>query len=153
LGWLGLGRSASGISHVILPQKSSDDVLDLIGTTNARQHNNAFINLKQRLIRYLDGATVDFHDKLDLSKATAFQKLVWQAAQTIPHGQTKSYGWIAAQIGKPNAAKAVGQALGRNPIPILIPCHRVIAGGGKLGGFFCGLDIKKLLLEIENKDI
>jgi methylated-DNA-[protein]-cysteine S-methyltransferase len=74
---------------------------------------------------------------------------VWLATQKILHGETRSYGWIAGQLGKPEAARAVGQALGRNPLPIIVPCHRVVSGNGGLGGFTGGLDMKKYLLELE----
>jgi methylated-DNA-[protein]-cysteine S-methyltransferase len=149
LGWIGLTGSQAGISRVILPRKTPDDVLAAINPTNARHDKNAFADLAQRLIQYFDGDTVAFPDNLDLSQATAFEHTVWQATQAIPYGQTRSYGWIAAQIGKPNAARAAGQALGRNPIPIIIPCHRVIASNGKLGGFSGGLDMKQTLLDVE----
>jgi methylated-DNA-[protein]-cysteine S-methyltransferase len=150
-GWIGLTGSTAGVSQVILPQQSPDDVLILINATNARQDKNAFSDLIQRLMRYFNGEIIQFMDQLDLSKATTFEKLVWQAARQIPRGQTRSYGWIAKRIGKPNAARAVGQALGRNPIPILIPCHRVISSNGELGGFTGGIDIKQTLLNLEKK--
>ncbi len=86
---------------------------------------------------------------LDLSQGTAFQQGVWLALQNIASGQTRSYGEIAAELGKPGAARAVGAACGANPIPVLIPCHRVLAAGGKLGGFSGGLEWKRLLLERE----
>ena len=149
LGWMGLARSKAGINRVILPQKSHGDVLRLLEPTNARRNKNAFANLIQRLIRYFDGDTVNFAGKLDLNHATVFEKKVWQAAQAITYGQTRSYGWIAKRIGKPNAARAVGQALGRNTCPILIPCHRVISSNGGLGGFSGGIDLKQTLLNLE----
>jgi len=149
LGWMGLTRSEAGVSRVILPQKSRDDVLRLLEPTNAQHDKNAFADLARRLIRYFDGEQVDFVDKIDLSRATVFEKQVWLAAQSIPCGQTRSYGWIAKRIGKPSAARAVGQALGRNPIPILIPCHRVVRSNGQLGGFSGGIDMKQTLLAIE----
>jgi len=74
---------------------------------------------------------------------------VWQATRLIPYGETRSYLWVAVQIGKPGAARAVGQALGRNPLPVIIPCHRVIASDGGLGGFTGGLVMKRRLLELE----
>ena len=80
---------------------------------------------------------------------TAFQKSVWREMRSIPLGETVSYGEIADAIGKPRAARAVGQACGANPIPLLIPCHRVLASGGQLGGFSGGLDWKRRLLAIE----
>jgi len=86
---------------------------------------------------------------LDLSAGTEFQKNVWNALQKISLGETKSYGEIARQIGKPRAVRAVGGACGANPIPVLVPCHRVLAANKKLGGFSVGLDWKRTLLAQE----
>lgn len=80
---------------------------------------------------------------------TPFQRRVWSALQTIPYGQTTSYGAIATQIGSPSAVRAVGAANGANPIPIIIPCHRVIGANGSLTGFGGGLDRKRFLLDLE----
>jgi len=147
---MGLTGSQAGISRVILPRKTPDDVLAVLNPTNARHDKNAFADLAQRLIQYFDGETVEFFDKLDLNDATAFELSVWQTAQTIPYGQTRSYGWIAKRIGNPNATRVVGQALGRNPIPIIVPCHRVISSNGKLGGFSGGIGMKQILLGLED---
>jgi O-6-methylguanine DNA methyltransferase len=86
---------------------------------------------------------------LDLSAGTEFQKRVWDALRKISVGETKSYGEIARQIGKPRAVRAVGGACGANPIPVLVPCHRVLAANKKLGGFSGGLDWKRNLLKRE----
>jgi methylated-DNA-[protein]-cysteine S-methyltransferase len=88
---------------------------------------------------------------LDMSLVPAFHRRVYEAARTIPPGMTLSYGEIAAQIGAPGAARAVGQALGRNPFPIVVPCHRVLAAGGKIGGFSAqgGVATKRRMLAIE----
>ena len=80
---------------------------------------------------------------------TPFQKRVWRALARIPFGQTRSYGEVAAAIGAPKAARAVGAACGANPLPLFVPCHRVLAAGGALGGFSGGLVIKKKLLRVE----
>jgi len=80
---------------------------------------------------------------------TTFQKQVWNALLTIPYGETRTYSGLANQIGAPRAVRAVGAANGRNPIPIIIPCHRVIGASGKLVGFGGGLDWKRLLLDLE----
>jgi O-6-methylguanine DNA methyltransferase len=88
---------------------------------------------------------------LDISAGTAFQQRVWLALQRIPLGQTKSYGEIAAEIGSPKAVRAVGGACGANPIPLLIPCHRVLAANDELGGFSGGLDWKLRLLAAEKR--
>lgn len=86
---------------------------------------------------------------LDLAAGTPFQQSVWRALQQIPVGQTRSYGEIARAIGKPKGVRAVGGACGANPIPILVPCHRVLAANGKLGGFSGGLNWKRRLLARE----
>ena len=86
---------------------------------------------------------------LDLAGGTEFQRAVWAAMREIPAGQTRSYGEIARLIGKPKAVRAVGGACGANPIPVLVPCHRVLAANQKLGGFSSGLDWKRRLLERE----
>jgi methylated-DNA-[protein]-cysteine S-methyltransferase len=92
---------------------------------------------------------------LDLSRGTAFQQRVWRALLQIPAGETRSYGEIAEAVDAPGAARAVGAACGANPIPVIVPCHRVLAAGKKLGGFSAGLKWKQLLLEREGvaKDI
>jgi methylated-DNA-[protein]-cysteine S-methyltransferase len=86
---------------------------------------------------------------LDLSAGTAFQQCVWRAMLKIQPGWTRSYGEIARAIGKPRAVRAVGGACGANPIPVLVPCHRVLAANGKIGGFSSGLDWKRTLLAHE----
>lgn len=80
---------------------------------------------------------------------TDFQRRVWQTLGTIPYGQTISYGELAARVGKPSASRAVGAANGRNPLPIVLPCHRVIGANGSLTGFGGGLPVKRFLLELE----
>ena len=82
-------------------------------------------------------------------QGTEFEQTVWKALQTIPHGETRSYGDIARQIGQPSACRAVGHANNQNPISIIIPCHRVIGANGKLTGYAGGLTIKQYLLELE----
>jgi len=87
---------------------------------------------------------------IDLSGGTAFQQALWQALLSIPQGATCTYGELAAAIGKPSAVRAVGTAIGRNPISILIPCHRVLGGQGQLTGYAGGLWRKQALLQLEN---
>lgn len=104
----------------------------------------------ERLKAYLSGHRTTFPDKLDLSQATHFQHEVWEKTRLIPYGETRSYAWVAEQIKKPRAMRAVGQALGKNPIPIIVPCHRVVASDGKLGGFGGGVEMKRHLLSLES---
>ena len=143
--------SKAGILAATLPQTARQKAFDLLGeqAKQATFSPDALSSLTQRFQDYYSGKKTMFPDALDFSGATEFQRQVWQAAQQIPHGETRSYGWIAKQIGKPQAARAVGQALGKNPFLIIVPCHRVIAGDGTLGGFGCGLPAKQKLLKLE----
>lgn len=103
---------------------------------------------RRQLLEYLAGERQTFD--LPLAPAgTPFQRGVWQALQTIPYGQTRSYGDIARQIGRPKAFRAVGMANHENPIPIFIPCHRVVGSDGSLTGYAGGLELKKALLGLE----
>jgi O-6-methylguanine DNA methyltransferase len=97
---------------------------------------------------YFSGRLLDFDLPLEFD-GTAFQRSVWKALTRIPYGETRTYGDIAGNIGKPGAVRAVGNANGRNNLPILVPCHRVIAAGGKLGGYSAGVELKKSLLAHE----
>ncbi len=101
------------------------------------------------LERVLAGRAPGSLPPLDLSAGTEFQRSVWNALRQIPTGKTRSYADVARAIGRPRAVRAVGQACGANPIPVLIPCHRVLAAHGKLGGFSGGLDWKRRLLARE----
>lgn len=130
---------------------SNEEVLESIHTDypEAVESVEVFGDLPSRLVRYLDGERGMFNDSLDLSDLTGFQRAVLEAARAIPYGEVMSYGWLAQQVGKPKAARAVGQALARNPVPIVVPCHRVVGGDGSLTGFSGGLKMKRRLLEIE----
>jgi len=111
---------------------------------------NSWLCLTERALKQaLAGKTPDRLPPLDLSSGTEFQRSVWNALRKIPSGQTKSYAQVAQSIDRPGAVRAVGQACGANPIPVVIPCHRVLAAGGKLGGFSGGLDWKRKLLSRE----
>ena len=150
-GWISILGSKAGLRAVTLTQNTQQQAFDELG----KQVNQAilspdfFIQVTEEFQHYYSGEKTAFNNKLDFSKATLFQRLVWEATRLIPYGETRSYGWVANQIGKPHAARAVGQALNKNPFPIIVPCHRVIAGDGKLGGFGGGLEMKQKLLKLE----
>jgi methylated-DNA-[protein]-cysteine S-methyltransferase len=110
----------------------------------------AFCDAVDQLDAYFAGKLTDFDLELDL-RGTEFQQGVWKALLTIPYGETRSYGEIAEQIGAPGSARAVGLANGRNPIAIVVPCHRVIGSGGSLTGYGGGLERKRTLLELEKR--
>jgi methylated-DNA-[protein]-cysteine S-methyltransferase len=104
--------------------------------------------LQSQLDEYFAGERLVFHLPLDLA-GTAFQKRVWTQLLAVPFGTTASYGAQARAIGQPNAVRAVGSAIGRNPVSIVVPCHRVVAGDGALTGYAGGLERKRYLLALE----
>lgn len=104
----------------------------------------------QQLTEYFAGQRRDFNLPLSLH-GTAFQLRAWQALQAIPYGETRSYGQQAAMMGSPRACRAVGGANHRNPVCIIVPCHRVIGSGGALTGYGAGLDMKAYLLDMERR--
>ncbi|MCY1634932.1 methylated-DNA--[protein]-cysteine S-methyltransferase [Marinifilum sp. D737] len=107
---------------------------------------------KEQLLAYFNSNLVQFELQLD-PDGTVFQKQIWKQLEEIPFGETKSYQDIANAIEKPNACRAIGMANSKNPIPIIIPCHRVIGKNGKLTGYAGGLNIKAKLLQIEGIDL
>jgi methylated-DNA-[protein]-cysteine S-methyltransferase len=124
---------------------------------SAAKNDAAVRPVIRQLKEYFSGKRKKFDLPLDISGLTRFQEKVLKAAQSIPYGETRSYGWLAKRGGSPRAARAVGQVMARNPIPIVIPCHRVIGSNGGLCGFageLRALDLKSKLLAVEGiKDI
>ena len=149
-GWVGVVSSSAGLYRIILPAPDEGSVIDAIawGVPKKREENS-FTEVRHALINYFKGERVEFSLPLDLKGCTDFQRDVWEATSRIPYGQLRSYGWIAAEIGRPRAARAVGLALGVNQLPIIIPCHRVIRSDGSLGGFSAGLHWKERLIKLE----
>jgi methylated-DNA-[protein]-cysteine S-methyltransferase len=150
-GFVGLVSSGQGLALTTLPKSSREAVLSEIKefAADAVEGTFAFDDLPYRIQSYFNGEQASFPDGLDLNGATRFYRDVWKATRSIPYGETRTYAWVARQIGKPRASRAVGGALARNPFPIIVPCHRVVASNGKLGGFGGGLALKKRLLELE----
>ncbi|MDY6861561.1 MAG: methylated-DNA--[protein]-cysteine S-methyltransferase [Thermodesulfobacteriota bacterium] len=155
LGWCGLVGGKRGLLEIILPMSQKTMVNKYITSKYqaAKINDEYFIQLIEKLIRYFKGENVSLYFSLDLSGTTSFQKKVWKKTQIIPYGEVRTYGWISEEMGSGKAARAVGQALGRNPFPILIPCHRVVKGNGEMGGFSNGIDLKKRLLKLEGIQI
>jgi O-6-methylguanine DNA methyltransferase len=104
---------------------------------------------REELLEYFEGKRAFFSVPVDLSETPDFQKKVLDAARRIPFGEVRPYAWVAQRIGHPRAVRAVGTALGRNPVPFIVPCHRVLQTGGGLGGYLFGTDVKSRLLSLE----
>jgi O-6-methylguanine DNA methyltransferase len=139
--------SPAGLSRLDFPTaKAKGGATHTAGSAVARWHE-----LTVRAVhRALQGRPMTATPPLDLSNGTPFQRKVWSALQTIPAGKTETYAGVAASLKKSKAARAVGGACGANPVPLLIPCHRVVAAQGGLGGFSGGLHWKKKLLDRES---
>jgi methylated-DNA-[protein]-cysteine S-methyltransferase len=143
LGWLRIAASESGICRVSLQQdQAAWQGHSLVARALAA-------DAAAQLREYFDGHRTRFELPLDLSAGSHFQQAVWRATQEVPFGAHVAYGHIAAAIGMPQAGRAVGQALKRNPLLILVPCHRVVRMRGGLGGFRVGEDAKLWLLRHE----
>jgi len=116
--------------------------------TNWSESAAPFADVKRQLEEYFTGERTTFDVKL-AAEGAPFEREVWHALEEIPYGETVSYGEIARRVGQPTAARAVGTANGRNPIAVIVPCHRVIGADGSLTGYGGGLERKRLLLELE----
>ncbi len=159
-GWVGLAATEKGVRSVVLPKSTRHaaerDLREarIVGgmSFNGAGGDTPGIHLKAAqaaILLYLSGKARSFDLPLDLDGPPSFRIKVWKVLQTIPYGRVRSYGWVARKVGKPKAARAVGGACGANPVPLLVPCHRVVAGDGSLGGFSAGLGVKKRLLKLE----
>jgi methylated-DNA-[protein]-cysteine S-methyltransferase len=152
LGTLYAAATERGLCALSLSSKSEEDFVKYLksytGCECERDDSLAW-QLVKFVRRYLSRDVAFFSFSLDISFGTEFQQKVWQATQKVGYGTTTTYGEIAKRIGNARAARAVGQALRKNPILIAIPCHRVLGKDGKLTGFGCGLKMKEKLLQLE----
>jgi methylated-DNA-[protein]-cysteine S-methyltransferase len=152
-GWMGVAESERGLAAIVLPQPSKAAVAAGLGvetTCVPRASSSATLReARKQLIEYLTRRRTSFDLPLDLSRGTAFQRRVWNALRAIPYGQLWSYRGLASRVGGVQYARAVGGAVGANPLPIVLPCHRVIAQDATIGGFSCGLPAKRRLLALE----
>ncbi len=152
MGWVAVISSENGLVATTLPQRSAQHALMALGSDIGEVQQKTSVALKDitsRLQAYFKGELIEFNDKID-PQGTPFQKQVWEMTRRIPYGKTQSYLWLAEQINRPRAARAVGQALGANPLPIIVPCHRVLTSSGELGGFGGGVEMKRSLLKLES---
>lgn len=148
-----LAATSEGLCYVGSQQGSFDElenwVKHRLTSYTILEDSNVMQPYKEEVVEYLEGKRKEFTVPIDI-RGTAFQQNVWQELQRIPYGQTVSYQFIAEQIQKPNAARAVGAAIGANPVLMAVPCHRVIAKNKKLTGYRGGLAMKEDLLELES---
>lgn len=149
-GWMGVSETVSGIDRIVLPQRSKRAVEMALGVIDRPNEGSAgLLAARRQLLEYLVGARKTFEVSIDCSCGTEFQRRVWLVLQRIPYGLVRSYQWVADQVGGRNYARAVGNAVGVNPLPIIIPCHRVVGQDWSLGGFSSGLSMKRKLLALE----
>ena len=151
LGWVGLVLSAKGLRASTLPRSTREEalreVLDQGATAPVSEAESGDL---ARFIRALAAgrpASLDF--PIDWDGLSPFRRAVLEETMRIPAGETRSYGWLARQVGRPGAARAVGRVMATNPLPLVIPCHRVVAGDGSLHGYGGGPEMKARLLRVE----
>ena len=154
-GYLGLVADKKGLRRTILPcenRKTVEKCL-LAGLDDPKFDKNLLRPLQKQIIAYFEGKPARFNALLVLDGLSLFTRKVLDACRKIPAGKTASYSQLAGMIGKPRASRAVGSALARNPIPLIIPCHRVIHSNGSLGNFsaFGGTSTKKKLIALEKQ--
>jgi methylated-DNA-[protein]-cysteine S-methyltransferase len=153
-GWVGLVASQRGVRFLGLPVPTDEMALQRIRreypNVVLRPQDANLLEIARQVSAYLAGELREFSVDLDLRGHTPFELAVWATAERIPYGETRTYGWVAVQVGAgAGAAQAVGVALGDNPVPLIIPCHRVLGSDGALHGFAGGLEMKARLLDLE----
>lgn len=150
---MGAVASSKGLHMLILPRDNQDEVKSILEEhyLELYRDDKMFSPFANKIRDYFEGEKVSFKENIDVSGATPFEMKVWDIVFGIPYGEVRSYAWVAQKVGEPKKGRAVGQALKRNRLPIIIPCHRVISKAGDLGGFSGGVDLKYKLLKIERK--
>ena len=152
MGWAGVALSERGIRQATLfhrNEAAARGELRAFGTREGEADARA-AELADLLRAYARGEDVSLDDyAVDLPPCSEFQRETWLALREIPRGETRSYGWLARRVGRAEAPRAVGAMVGANPIPLWLPCHRVVASDGTLHGFGGGLAMKQALLELE----
>jgi len=157
LGWMGIVGSERGLRNLTFGHASSKDALAALGNVSASKGElpHWMQETRELLVAYSRGDAVDLNRiPLDVAHRTPFEKRVREQLASIGYGRTISYGELAEAAGKPRAARAVGSIMARNPLPLVIPCHRVLGAKGKLGGYSApsGLTMKSRLLNLEKGD-
>jgi methylated-DNA-[protein]-cysteine S-methyltransferase len=151
MGWAGVALSETGIRYATLFHYTEASVTGELRAFGARPGDHPLAEqARQLLVDYAAGQPAPIEDfPVDLPAASPLQRKTWLALREIPRGETRSYGWLARHVGEGHAPRAIGAAVGSNPIPLWLPCHRVVASDGSLHGFGGGLAMKSALLELE----
>ena len=151
-GWVASAFTGSGLLALTLPKSTRVDaeesLVAQVGSIEVTLSRNN--SIAKQMNEYFNGQRTSFELPLDLSIGTAFQQAVWTAALQVPYGDRCSYAWIGSRIGALLAMRAVGSALGNNPIAVVVPCHRIVRSDGGLGGYGGGLAMKRRLLKLES---
>jgi O-6-methylguanine DNA methyltransferase len=148
-GFCGLVSSNRGLLRVILGKRSQKSLIYSIKSEYPYSLYSELIEYQEIIEKYFNGERITFDIPLDIEKATQFQRRVWEITKSIPYGEVRTYKWVSLRMGIENGFRAVGKALASNPIPIIIPCHRVVRKDGKLGGYSQGINLKAELLKLE----
>jgi len=141
--------SGSGVTEIGLGKERNSEKGDASTRTRGSQAARWARATRRELTAYFRGRARSFSTPCDLASLPRFTQAVLKITAQIPYGEVRSYRWVANKLGRPKATRAVGNALGRNPIPIVIPCHRVVRSDGSLGGYALGLSWKRKLLSLE----
>lgn len=157
LGWVAAVVSSEGVRQMSLPEPSPEEAMSAAGLTDgswrAVHDPSALLSVRGLITRYCSGEAVELSGvPVDMSGWTEFFQRARRACRTIPVGETRTYAWLAGVAGSPKAARGAGQAMARNPVPLLVPCHRVVGSDGGLHGFggSVGLPLKQRLLAMES---
>lgn len=156
MGWVGMVASLAGVRKTTLPEPSVEAALAGLGADiEDAAHDPGVLKPYREVIEsYLAGERTDLKAiPLDTRRSTDFFTKAWAACRQIPEGETRTYAWLANEAGRPRAMRAAGQAMARNPLPLLVPCHRVVGSDGGLHGFggSVGLPLKRRLLDLEKQ--
>jgi len=157
IGTIRVAATSRGVCKIALGKETAADFFGWlkrrIGDAPRRPERSGIVAMAlDQIVEYLNGTRREFDLPLDL-RGTEFQRSAWSAVAGIPYGQTRTYAQVAHTIGQPLAVRAVGAANGANPLPLVVPCHRVLGSDGSLTGYGGGLDVKQRLLEMEHKSV
>ncbi len=153
LGWVGIISSSKGLVKSCLPKKNFNEVMKFVENQEYRINKTEKLEkLSKTVIQYFDGIKINLQNiQIDYHNSGSFINF-WETCRKIPFGETRSYKWLANNSKKPKAYRYAGLSMSKNPLPLFIPCHRVISSDGNIGGFQGGSIMKKKLIELEKNN-